>query len=195
MQVKFIHISCHLAFIFRLNFLVTAVEKEAYGFFSTQQSPDALQAAEGHKLKINIGFRRPHSAKVPERRLFGSDAPFEEPRLCRQLIEFVSPSASVTKMAIIVATLEKKQIALFHPVGVQSTQVLSMKSKAMFSADFKRIHSILLKCFDYKITAANPERVVLPLLSLTLPRRSMAAEYPGCSYSLLPIGTWRLSRG
>lgn len=38
--------------------------------------------------------------EVPERRLFGSDAPFGEPQLCRQLIEFVSPSASVAEMAL-----------------------------------------------------------------------------------------------
>lgn len=38
--------------------------------------------------------------EVPEKCLFGSDAPFGEPQLCRQLIEFVSPSASVTEMAL-----------------------------------------------------------------------------------------------
>ena len=38
--------------------------------------------------------------EVPERCLFGSDAPFGEPKLCRQLIEFVSPSSSITEMAL-----------------------------------------------------------------------------------------------
>lgn len=38
--------------------------------------------------------------EMPERCLFGSDAPFGEPRLCRQLIEFVSPSSSITGMAL-----------------------------------------------------------------------------------------------
>lgn len=38
--------------------------------------------------------------EVPERCLFGSDAPFGEPKLCRQLIEFVSPSNSITEMAL-----------------------------------------------------------------------------------------------
>ena len=38
--------------------------------------------------------------EVPERCLFGSDAPFGEPKLCRQLIEFVSPSTFATEMAL-----------------------------------------------------------------------------------------------
>ena len=38
--------------------------------------------------------------EVPEKCLFGSDAPFGEPQLCRQLIEFVSPSHSVTELAL-----------------------------------------------------------------------------------------------
>ena len=38
--------------------------------------------------------------EMPERCLFGSDAPFGEPNLCRQLIEFVSPSSSITGMAL-----------------------------------------------------------------------------------------------
>lgn len=38
--------------------------------------------------------------EVPEKCLFGSDAPFGEPWLCRRLIEFVSPSQSVTEMAL-----------------------------------------------------------------------------------------------
>ena len=38
--------------------------------------------------------------EMPERCLFGSDAPFGEPKLCRQLIEFVSPSSSATEMAL-----------------------------------------------------------------------------------------------
>ena len=38
--------------------------------------------------------------EVPEKCLFGSDAPFGEPQLCRQLIEFVSPSLSVTELAL-----------------------------------------------------------------------------------------------
>lgn len=38
--------------------------------------------------------------EVPEKCLFGSDAPFGEPQLCRQLIEFVSPSTSITEMAL-----------------------------------------------------------------------------------------------
>ena len=47
----------------------------------------------------------PLSVKValndaPEKCLFGSDAPFGEPLLCRQLIEYVSPSVEVTEMAL-----------------------------------------------------------------------------------------------
>lgn len=38
--------------------------------------------------------------ELPERCLFSSDAPFGEPRLSRELIEFVSPSAEVTNMAL-----------------------------------------------------------------------------------------------
>lgn len=38
--------------------------------------------------------------EVPEKCLFSSDAPFGEPQLCRQLIEFVSPSTSITEMAL-----------------------------------------------------------------------------------------------
>ena len=38
--------------------------------------------------------------EMPERCLFGSDAPFGEPKLCRQLIEFVSPATSVTELAL-----------------------------------------------------------------------------------------------
>ncbi len=38
--------------------------------------------------------------EVPEKCLFGSDAPFGEPLLCRHLIEFVSPSCSVTELAL-----------------------------------------------------------------------------------------------
>ena len=38
--------------------------------------------------------------EVPEKCLFGSDAPFGEPKLCRQLIEFVSPSHFVTELAL-----------------------------------------------------------------------------------------------
>ncbi len=38
--------------------------------------------------------------EVPEKCLFGSDAPFGEPQLCMQLIEFVSPSLSVTELAL-----------------------------------------------------------------------------------------------
>ena len=38
--------------------------------------------------------------EVPGKCLFGSDAPFGEPQLCRQLIEFVSPAHSVTEMAL-----------------------------------------------------------------------------------------------
>ena len=38
--------------------------------------------------------------EVTEKCLFGSDAPFGEPQLCRQLIEFVSPSLSVTELAL-----------------------------------------------------------------------------------------------
>lgn len=38
--------------------------------------------------------------EVPDKCLFGSDAPFGEPYLVRQLIEYVSPSAEITKMAL-----------------------------------------------------------------------------------------------
>ena len=39
-------------------------------------------------------------AEVPERCLFSSDAPFGEPSLLRQMIEFLSPSPMVTKMVL-----------------------------------------------------------------------------------------------
>ena len=38
--------------------------------------------------------------EVPERCLFGSDAPFGDPALCREMIEVVSPSPSVTDLAL-----------------------------------------------------------------------------------------------
>ena len=38
--------------------------------------------------------------EVPEMCVFGSDAPFGEPKLCRQLIEFVSPSTFAMEMAL-----------------------------------------------------------------------------------------------
>lgn len=38
--------------------------------------------------------------EVPEQCLFGSDAPFGEPYLVRQFIEYVSPSLSVTRLAL-----------------------------------------------------------------------------------------------
>lgn len=38
--------------------------------------------------------------ELPERCLFSSDAPFGEPKLYRDLIEFVSPSTEVTNMAL-----------------------------------------------------------------------------------------------
>ena len=39
-------------------------------------------------------------AELPERCLFSSDAPYGEPYLYRQLIEFVSPDKRVTEMAL-----------------------------------------------------------------------------------------------
>lgn len=38
--------------------------------------------------------------ELPEKCLYSSDAPYGEPYLCRQLIEFVSPSPAVAKMAL-----------------------------------------------------------------------------------------------
>ena len=38
--------------------------------------------------------------EVPERCLFGSDAPFGDAALCREMIEVVSPSPSVTDLAL-----------------------------------------------------------------------------------------------
>ncbi|MDD3251393.1 MAG: amidohydrolase family protein [Lachnospiraceae bacterium] len=38
--------------------------------------------------------------ELPEKCLFSSDAPFGEPKLSRELIEFVSPSAEITEMAL-----------------------------------------------------------------------------------------------
>ncbi len=38
--------------------------------------------------------------EVPEKCLFSSGAPFGEAQLCRLLIEFVSPSTSITEMAL-----------------------------------------------------------------------------------------------
>ncbi len=68
---------------------------------------DVIAFAKSHEniyLDLSAVFT-PLSAKTalteaPEKCLFGSDAPFREPYLCRQLIEFVSPSDSITKMAL-----------------------------------------------------------------------------------------------
>jgi hypothetical protein len=38
--------------------------------------------------------------EAPERCLFGSDAPFGETYLVRQLIEYVSPAPEITRMAL-----------------------------------------------------------------------------------------------
>lgn len=38
--------------------------------------------------------------EVPERCLYSSDAPYGEPYLCRQLIEFISPNKETTEMAL-----------------------------------------------------------------------------------------------
>lgn len=78
-----------------------------FGHMGGSNWMDVIAFAKEHKnayLDLSAAFT-PLSVKTaltetPERCLFGSDAPFGEPKLCRQLIEFVSPSASVTEMAL-----------------------------------------------------------------------------------------------
>lgn len=78
-----------------------------FGHMGGSNWMDVISFAKDHKnvyLDLSAVFT-PLSVKtalteVPERCLFSSDAPFGEPRLSRELIEFVSPSADVTKMAL-----------------------------------------------------------------------------------------------
>ncbi|WP_449329485.1 amidohydrolase family protein, partial [Selenomonas noxia] len=68
---------------------------------------DAIAFAKNHNnlyLDLSAAFTtlsvKCALTEVPERCLFGSDAPFGAPLLCRQLIEYVSPSAAATEMAL-----------------------------------------------------------------------------------------------
>lgn len=78
-----------------------------FGHMGGSNWMDVIAFAKNHEnayLDLSAAFT-PLSVKIalteaPEKCLFGSDAPFGEPYLCRQLIEFVSPSDSVTKMAL-----------------------------------------------------------------------------------------------
>ena len=68
---------------------------------------DVIAFAKEHKnayLDLSATFT-PLSVKtalteLPEKCFFSSDAPFGEPILSRELIEFVSPSKEVTNMAL-----------------------------------------------------------------------------------------------
>lgn len=78
-----------------------------FGHMGGSNWMDVIAFAKSHEnayLDLSAAFT-PLSVKTalteaPEKCLFGSDAPFGEPYLCRQLIEFVSPSDSVTKMVL-----------------------------------------------------------------------------------------------
>lgn len=78
-----------------------------FGHMGGSNWMDVIAFAKNHKnvyLDLSAAFT-PLSVKTaltetPEKCLFGSDAPFGEPLLCRQLIEFVSPSPSVTELAL-----------------------------------------------------------------------------------------------
>lgn len=78
-----------------------------FGHMGGSNWMDVIAFAKDHRnvyLDLSAVFT-PLSVKtalteVPERCLFSSDAPFGEPKLCRELIEFVSPSADVTKMVL-----------------------------------------------------------------------------------------------
>lgn len=68
---------------------------------------DVIAFAKEHKnsyLDLSAAFTllsvKTALTELPDRCLFGSDAPFGEPLLSRQLIEFVSPSMSATNMAL-----------------------------------------------------------------------------------------------
>ena len=68
---------------------------------------DAIAFAKGRRnvyLDLSAAFTtlsvKCALTEVPERCLFGSDAPFGAPILCRRLIEYVSPSAEATEMAL-----------------------------------------------------------------------------------------------
>lgn len=78
-----------------------------FGHMGGSNWMEVIAFAKEHKqayLDLSAAFT-PLSVKTaltetPEKCLFGSDAPFGEPLLCRQLIAFVSPSASITEMAL-----------------------------------------------------------------------------------------------
>ena len=68
---------------------------------------EAIAFAKGHEeayLDLSAAFTplsvRTALTEAPGKCLFDSDAPFGEPKLCKQLIAFVSPSPSVTKIAL-----------------------------------------------------------------------------------------------
>ena len=78
-----------------------------FGHMGGSNWMDVIAFAKEHRrayLDLSAAFT-PLSVKtalteVPEKCLFGSDAPFGEPQLCRQLIEFVSPSRSITELVL-----------------------------------------------------------------------------------------------
>lgn len=78
-----------------------------FGHMGGSNWMDIIRFAKNHKnvyLDLSAAFT-PLSVKtalteIPEKCLYGSDAPFGEPLLSRQLIEYVSPSMDVTKMAL-----------------------------------------------------------------------------------------------
>ena len=68
---------------------------------------DVIQFAKDHKnayIDMSAAFTplevRTALTETPEQCLFGSDAPFGEPFLSRQLIEYVSPSEEAARLAL-----------------------------------------------------------------------------------------------
>lgn len=78
-----------------------------FGHMGGSNWMDVIRFAKEHKnayLDLSAAFT-PLSVKtalteVPEKCLFGSDAPFGEPYLVKRLIEYVSPSVKITNMAL-----------------------------------------------------------------------------------------------
>ena len=68
---------------------------------------DVIKFAKGHEnvyLDLSAAFAsiatKMALVELPERCLYSSDAPYGEPYLYRQLIEFVSPDKTTAKMAL-----------------------------------------------------------------------------------------------
>ena len=88
-----------------------------FGHLGGSNWMDVIKFAKEHKnvyLDLSAAFAsiatKMALVELPERCLFSSDAPYGEPYLYKQLIEFVSPNEEVTKMVLgenIVKLLEK----------------------------------------------------------------------------------------